>query len=112
MASLSTEAIQEFGAELIDFYSVHIGKGSFNTDPWYEHPKYWAEIIQYELIWEWIFGLMKLLQIFDFSLSDLIFSSATFIWLPGGIGTDGGKVLGCIRGEIKFEAVTERVEGE
>merc|ERR1712032_1062859 len=34
MASLSTEAIQEFGAELIDFYSVHIGKGSFNTDPW------------------------------------------------------------------------------
>merc|ERR1719370_1861133 len=29
MASLSTEVIQEFGAELIDFYSVHIGKGSF-----------------------------------------------------------------------------------
>merc|ERR1719234_596815 len=28
------EAIQEFGSELIDFYSVHIGKGSFNTDPW------------------------------------------------------------------------------
>ena len=47
MASLSTEAIQEFGAELIDFYSVHIGKGSFNTDPWYEHPENCVEIIQY-----------------------------------------------------------------
>merc|ERR1712242_178990 len=34
MASLSTDVIQEFGAELIDFYSVHIGKGSFHTDPW------------------------------------------------------------------------------
>merc|ERR1711874_923213 len=26
MTSLSTDEIQEFGAELIDFYSVHIGK--------------------------------------------------------------------------------------
>merc|ERR1711962_1574174 len=34
MTSLSTDEIQEFGAELIDFYSVHIGKGTFNTDPW------------------------------------------------------------------------------
>merc|ERR1712212_968847 len=34
MASVSTEVIQQFGAELIDFYSVHIGNGSFNTDPW------------------------------------------------------------------------------
>ena len=34
MASLSSETIQDFGAELIDFYSVHIGKGTFNTDPW------------------------------------------------------------------------------
>merc|ERR1711990_1384418 len=34
MASVSTEVIQQFGAELIDFYSVHIGKGTFNTDPW------------------------------------------------------------------------------
>ena len=35
MTSLSTDEIQEFGAELIDFYSVHIGKGTFNTDPWW-----------------------------------------------------------------------------
>ena len=35
MTSLSTDEIQEFGRELIDFYSVHIGKGTFNTDPWW-----------------------------------------------------------------------------
>ena len=55
MASLSTEAIQEFGSELIDFYSVHIGKGSFNTDPWYKPSKRynisWLSAHMLENIW-------------------------------------------------------------
>merc|ERR1719400_2298473 len=49
MASLSSETIQDFGAELIDFYSVHIGKGTFNTDPMDEESNIKLSILVCEL---------------------------------------------------------------
>merc|ERR1711962_1351573 len=49
MTSLSTDEIQEFGRELIDFYSVHIGKGTFNTDPMDEESNIKLSILVCEL---------------------------------------------------------------